>query len=165
MNLKYISNLGRVVKSQTQSMFTDYTSPTVVSKILALLPAIRIAQCVAFKRHIEMSLKDVSLPPQVTSVPHGKAVKRSLRYPGDISTPDYATPKCARHSVHLLKGEVEKHRKKVHFLQKRNKYLKERIKKYNDLISYLKEKDFISDSAYTTLSVSLNFKKIRTLLF
>ena len=78
------------------------------------------------------------------------------RYVGDIQFSHLATPKRATRTINVIRRTVTQQRQKIEALQKKFHRCKRRISSLKDLVSNLKEKNYISEAAADSLMVCLN---------
>jgi predicted RNase H-like nuclease (RuvC/YqgF family) len=79
--------------------------------------------------------------------------RRSLRYIGDIRTPDLETPRRRRQCIQLVRYETKVMRAKLRALEKQNKSLKRKVQNLNDVLDKLRKENMLSDDKMTELLV------------
>jgi uncharacterized protein YoxC len=79
----------------------------------------------------------------------------TLRYAGDIKSPDVATPRRAKRSLDLAFNTIEKQRKKIKCLQDKNRRLLKKTKSLQDLVQHLKKKNLITEQAGANIMTSM----------
>lgn len=80
---------------------------------------------------------------------------RKRRYPGEMTSSDFSTPEKRRKNIKILKTKITCQRKKIHNLQNQVRRLKNRVKSLKDLLKVLREKDFITESAESSIRVGI----------
>lgn len=78
------------------------------------------------------------------------------RYVGDIQLSHLTTPRRATRAINVMRRTVTQQRQRIETLQKKFKRCKQRISSLKDLVSDLKEKNYISETAANTLMVHFN---------
>ncbi|XP_029678795.1 uncharacterized protein LOC115244921 [Formica exsecta] len=78
------------------------------------------------------------------------------RYVGDIQLSHLATPRQATKAINVMRRTVTQQRQKIETLQKKFSRCKQRISLLKDLVSDLKKRNYISETAANILMVRLN---------
>ncbi|XP_011859041.1 PREDICTED: leiomodin-2-like [Vollenhovia emeryi] len=81
------------------------------------------------------------------------------RYVGDIRTPHLATPRRAKRAIALTRRVIGQHKKTIKSLQQSRNRLRARIKSMKDLLTELKRKNLISESAFDNLMVKFTLQR------
>lgn len=71
------------------------------------------------------------------------------RYPGDIHSSDFSSPK--KQKISKLKEDLDRKKKQLKLLQQSNRRLKMRIQDLKSLASHLKQKNLISTNSQEVL--------------
>lgn len=72
-----------------------------------------------------------------------------------MATSDFSTPEKRSKNLKIVKSTVANQRKKVHSLQMTVRRLKLKITSLKTLLTFLKEKAFISETSEPTIKVSV----------
>ena len=101
-------------------------------------------------------MHDSSCAPSTPTSRKGKSSK--IRYPGDISTPHFATPRSAKKSVILLKRVIAKQRSEIDTLRRKVCRRDVQVRNLHHAVDLSKKQNSLSESDAEQLMVRMKYR-------